>query len=201
MKYKTEFIQKLKIEFKDIVKFMVKTGMDKLAENVLEKGLEPYRKEIEEMKQDQRAFFFYYLIHISIANKKYKFAAELHRNFVREAIKMNTIKLLRPFILASAKSNIGSYSYATEMTIEELKKQIDKCENEKFKQELKDLYDKLVEMYNVNKKGLYSNYMIYQTEEELKETIDYFLDKIIFLLKFCVCCMLVWLFLNLIRYY
>ncbi len=190
-KYKTELERIIQEQHKKIHEIMLRDGLYKLADNVVKNGIEPYKDKIylKEMIPEERAFFFFYLINKAVYYKKFKFAAEMHRNFIQEVVKVKYINILRPFILISARAEKGAYSYAAEITIDELKKQIEKCEDPATKELLIDIYNELTTLYQKNLDALKSSWNYYKFLE-LKDNL---IKKFLYVLALGAVVVLAWL--------
>ena len=189
-KYQTELDRLIQEQHKNIHEIMLRDGLYTLAENVIKNGIEPYKDKIyaKDIIPEKRAFFFFYVINKAVYHKKFKFAAELHRNFIQEVVKVKYIHMLRPFILISARSEKGAYSYAAEVTIDELKKQIEKCEDPETKTLLENIYKDLTELYYRNLDALKSSWEFY-SYIELKNNV---IKKSLYALVFVVVVVLAW---------
>ncbi len=116
---------------------------------------------------------------------------------------MRDVQNIRPFILAFTKQKIGTYSYVSEVAMEELKEQIKKCKNSEIKALLEGIYKELVDMYFTNKEALdnarknlerYERFLIWKTK---------LFRRILFVLILGIEIILAWLieifFKNLVR--
>lgn len=193
--YRNRLDEVLEKDFKPIAKFVRKHKLDKLAVQVIKNGIEPYQERIygNEFTQLERAFFFLYTISKAITMGKYTFAAELHKNFVQELVKVKNIKIVRNPILASADPNVGSFSYATEVTIQELKNQIDLCDDPEYKEELRKLLVELIELFESNKISLYANWDRDRYIEQSLDKLNYIKEINIFICKIAVVVILAWI--------
>lgn len=177
----------LKERHPGVYKYIKEHKLDKLAKNICKNGLDPYRTEIyTKLVGLERALLFFYIMNTAIVHFNFKLAGEIHKYFVQEMVENNLATELEKFIISAFDPNLGAFSYAAEHVLEGLQEQIEVCKDEKIKQILQDLYNKLKPIYLENRAELEQNWELLQTAEEVRRSIINFgitvLNGILFLI-------------------
>ncbi len=193
---KSKFQSILESRFKHLKSYIRNNGLEGLVDSIVADGLEAHIKDIYEGKlgdSEERAFFFYYAMNQVMVQYKFRLGAEMHRNFIIEMVKCGNFESLPVFLSVAAKPKAGAFSYAAEICIDELKKQIQECEDPGNRASLEATLSGFTAAYEGNKKELQENWDYLQTLEEYAALKAWFFKAALHVLASAVVIAAAWL--------